>query len=577
MRKNQNINQTTRTVCKKGYTKWKKYRMYGTAFFMALAMTATPIVGDINASCGIQVVHAAEVIIPNGSYAFLTHDDGTKTMNVLFASTEEAKAQIGIDNFDYEKNEIWIVTNQGNGYVTIAPSHCPQLVLNALFANKTPGDLVTLHRFTPGDAASLWKPIKNADGSYTFQNKATGLVLDCRNGSYEIGNNILNWTKNGYLRAQGWYLENLSNQTASTELSDGLYAVLMNYDDSKGINVLFASTEEDKAQIGVDNFDYENNELWIITNRGDGYVTLAPKHCPELVINALLANKTPGDLVTLHRWTEGDEASLWKPIQNVDGSYTFENKATGLVLDCRNGSYEIGNKILNWTKNGYLQAQGFDLQKIGDAANVESTISKERQAALAKAKQMVEVTWTAPCDFPTWLSSKGVSNTVVATDGTRSNYFIKGKTYQGIPYSMVNHSYDDVKWVNLLQKGITKSKMSGTYYSKYSKKTTALGIDCSYFVYTAFKSANTGYNISYQTTSAMLNSKYYTKKNLSDIKPGDIALKNGHVRLYVGRDGEYYGFYEANAGDSKCTYNVYSASSLQKDGYKIYKFNGFSD
>ena len=422
MRKNQNINQNTRTVCKKGYTKWKKYRMYGTAFFMALAMTATPIVGDINASCGIQVVHAAEVVIPNGSYAFLTHDDGTKTMNVLFASTEEDKALIGIDNFDYEKNEIWIVTNQGNGYVTIAPSHCPQLVLNAL-----------------------------------------------------------------------------------------------------------------------------------------------------------LANKTPGDLVTLHRWTEGDAASLWKPIKNADGSYTFQNKATGLVLDCRNGSYEIGNHILNWTKNGYLQAQGFDLQKIGDVANVESTISKERQAALAKAKQMVEVTWTAPCDFPTWLSSKGVSNTVVATDGTKSSYFIKGKTYQGIPYSMVNHSYDDVKWVNLLQKGITKSKMSGTYYSKYSKKTTALGIDCSYFVYTAFKSANTGYNISYQTTSAMLNSKYYTKKNLSDIKPGDIALKKGHVRLYVGRDGEYYGFYEANAGDSKCTYNVYSASSLQKDGYQIYKFNGFSD
>ena len=566
-------------VGKKVHTKWKKYMVYSTAFLMAMTMTATPIIGSMNQSYGIQIVHAAEVIIPNGSYAFLAHDDLTKTMNVIFASTEEDKALIGIDNFDYEKNEIWIVTNRGDGYVTIAPSHCPDLVLNALFANKTPGDLVTLHRWSEGDAASLWKPIRNADGSYTFQNKGTGLVLDCKNASYEIGNNIINWTSNGYLRAQGWYLESVSNETANTEISDGLYAVLMNYDNSKIMNVIFASTEEDRAQIGVDNFDYESNELWIIINRGDGYVTLAPKHCSELglVLNALLANKTPGDLVTLHRWTPGDDASLWKPIRNADGSYTFQNKATGLVLDCKNGSYEIGNRIINWTPNGYLQAQGFDLQKIGDTTNVESNISKERQAALAKAKQMVEVTWTAPCDFPTWLSSKGVSNTVVATDGTKSSYFIKGKTYQGIPYSMVNNSYDDVKWTNLLQKGITKSKMSGTYYSKYSKKTTALGIDCSYFVYTAFKSANTGYAISYQTTATMLNSKYYTKKSLSDIKPGDIALKKGHVRLYVGRDGDNYGFYEANAGDSKCTYNVYSASSLQKDGYQIYKFNGFSD
>ena len=576
MRRRQNINQKMIVVGKKVHTKWKKYMVYSTAFLMAMTMTATPIVGSMHQSYEIQIVQAAEVIIPNGSYAFLAHDDKTKTMNDLFASTEEDRAQIGIDNFNYEKNEIWIVTNRGGGYVTIAPSHCPDLVLNALFANKVPGDLVTLHRWTEGDAASLWAPIRNADGSYTFQNKGTGLVLDCKNASYEIGNTIINWTPNGYLRAQGWFLENI-NQTTNTEILDGLYAILMNDDNSKGINVIFASTEEDKAKIGVDPFNHESNELWIITNRGDGYVTIAPSHCPDLVLNALFANKVPGDLVTLHRWTEGDAASLWKLMKNADNSYTFQNKGTGLVLDCKDGSYKTGNYIIHWSPNGYLRAQGFDLQKIGDATNVESNISKERQAALAKAKQMVEVTWTAPCDFPTWLSSKGVSNTVVATDGTKSSYFIKGKTYQGIPYSMVTNSYDDVKWTNLLQKGITKSKMSGMYYSKYSKKTTALGIDCSYFVYTAFKSANTGYAISYQTTSTMLNSKYYTKKSLSDIKPGDIALKKGHVRLYVGRDGENYGFYEANAGDSKCTYNVYSASSLQKDGYQIYKFNGFAD
>ena len=309
---------------------------------------------------------AAGQVIADGTYAILLHDDQSKCLNDLFASTAEDKAQLGVDPFNHESNEIWIIVNRGDGYVTISPSHAPNLCINALLANKTPGDYLTLHGWTEGDAASLWLPIRNSDGSYTFRNKATNLVIDCKDGSYTTGNKFLSWTKNGYARAQSFYLKQLSggSDSASSSLKSGTYAILLHDDQNKCLNDLFASTVEDKAQLGVDPFNHEANEIWIITVRDNNYVTISPSHAPNLCINALLANKTPGDYLTLHGWTEGDAASLWLPILNADGSYTFRNKATNLVIDCKDGSYTTGNKFLSWTKNGYARAQSFYLKEV---------------------------------------------------------------------------------------------------------------------------------------------------------------------------------------------------------------------
>ncbi len=205
---------------------------------------------------------------------------------------------------------------------------------------------------------------------------------------------------------------------------------------------------------------------------------------------------------------------------------------------------------------------------------VNSGISSQRIAALDKAKAMTTVLWTATASFPAWQSSTGYYNPVRATDGTINTRFLAGKTYQGIPYSMANHSYDDIAWLQLVKSGLTSSSMSTRYGTRNS--TTAKGVDCSYFTYLCFKAANTGYSINYQTTSSMLKSRYYSKKSINNIRPGDIALKSGHVMLYAGRSGNNYAFFEADAEDSKCSYNIYSYQYINNN-YRIYKFNGFTD
>ncbi len=200
-------------------------------------------------------------------------------------------------------------------------------------------------------------------------------------------------------------------------------------------------------------------------------------------------------------------------------------------------------------------------------------LSEERKNCLRKAQRLATIQWVCPADFSTWKSSKNKANKVKAVDGTVSKKFIAGKTYIGVPYSMSNHSFDDEKWWEYVNKGFITSEMETNMGKR--KNTTAKGIDCSYLTYLCFNAAGTGYTFKYQTTANMLKSSYYQKKKLSKIKGGDIALMNGHVMLYIGRSGSKYAFFEADASDSKVSYNTYTARQLS--GYEIYKFKGFSD
>lgn len=256
-----------------------------------------------------------------------------------------------------------------------------------------------------------------------------------------------------------------------------------------------------------------------------------------------------------------------EPAGTEGGSMRME--AIQIELVSKGQSFERGG-------NAYYNLNGIVPNSYGSYDGVDyksSGVSSQRIAALERAEKMVTVLWTAPCDFVTWQSSKGAYNYVTATDGTVSAKFIKGKQYMGVPYSMADHSYDDTKWLNLVNQGFSSSSMSVKYGNRSA--TTAHGMDCSYFTYLAFNAAGTGYSCPYQTTKDMLTSSVYSKKSLYTIKPADIALKNGHVMLYVGRSGSDYAFFEADADDSKCSYNVYSASALSS--YSIYKFKGFSD
>lgn len=308
-------------------------------------------------------------VISDGVYSIRLHDSSSLCMNVLFADKVEDKAQIGVDNWNGEPNETWRITNRGSGYVSIHPLHSEQLCLNSLLGKGCkPGTLLTLHKYAGGDDACLWKPIKNADGSFTFRNKASGLVMDVTDGRYSIGNKVINWHSNSYLRAQGFFVKAVSseNNNATGSIETGWYKFVTYNNPNNVWNIQFASREIDKAKVCIDPFDNQKNEVFYVAKRQGDYVSIHPGHDTSLCLNALYGSKCKaGTPLTLHNYENGDAASLWLPISNGDGSYSFKNKASGLMIDLTNGDCnKIGNRLIMYSSNKYRPAQAAYVVKV---------------------------------------------------------------------------------------------------------------------------------------------------------------------------------------------------------------------
>ncbi len=364
--------------------------------------------------------------------------------------------------------------------------------------------------------ASAAKEVSVSEGVYVIESKLKkNMVLDVAGGSKKSGANIQLYKSNGTTSQLFWVKKSGSYYTITALNS---YMVL----DVENGNI--------KSGTNVQQYTFNNTsaQKWKFYDAGNGYYYIACGNYALDVSGGVANNKT--------------NVQIYKPNSTASQAWKLVKK--------------------------YADYNGLDYRKL--------TSNKNRLAALDKAKMMVTVLWKAPCDFVTWASSEGVYNKVTSEDGKTSTKFIKGKTYSGIPYSMNNHSYDDEKWIELVDEGFSSSSMKKTYKTQkktYPKAGTAKGIDCSYFVYTAIKA--TGKKIDYEYTGAMIDSTYYKKlSSYSKLQPGDLLLKNGHVMMFVGKTSSgKYAVFEACADDSKSSYNVYSYKSISS--YSPYTFKSY--
>ncbi len=253
------------------------------------------------------------------------------------------------------------------------------LVLNVPSANNQNGQRLWMWDSNDTTSASLWRFADAGNGKYVIQNKL-GKVIDLDNNITKNSSRLHLWSCHSGASAK-WYLVSASASSSKsipafsstrTSFSDGTYKITLHDDSSRCINVLYKSTTAHKALLGVDTYNGETNEQFILKNRGNGYVSIHPKHAPNLCLNAKLANRTPGDVCTLYTYENGDNASLWSIHKYADGTYAIKNKATDLVLDVRNGCYDLGSNVINWTANGYLRAQSYRLTKLSNDSNTNT-------------------------------------------------------------------------------------------------------------------------------------------------------------------------------------------------------------
>lgn len=247
-------------------------------------------------------------------------------------------------------------------------------IINVPGANSANGQRLWMWTNDDYTNASLWRFLNAGNGNYIIQNKM-GRVIDLDNNLRFSGSRVHLWDEHGGASCR-WKLVSASSSSnkqafgneinsingfssTRSSITQGTYKITLHDDRNYCLNVLYKSTETMTSLVGVDNFNSETNELFVIMHRGSNYYSIHPKHASYLCLNAKYANKTPGDALTLYTYENGDNASLWSFHKYADGSYAIKNKATGLVIDITDGSYYCGNKAINWTPNDYKRAQAY--------------------------------------------------------------------------------------------------------------------------------------------------------------------------------------------------------------------------
>ena len=209
------------------------------------------------------------------------------------------------------------------------------------------GSNVQLWSNAPGNKNQQWAVERNSDGSFSFTNRATGLVLDVSGGSASNGTNINAYEPNG-TAAQGFFVERSTGL-----MPEGVFEVRSVLSSRPALDVSSGS-----AAVGSNVQIYDANgspaQKWNIVRveGADNTYTLQ-----SLASGLYLAVENSGNVIQAGL-SVGD-AACWSP-EILQGSYVLRNIATGLVLDVDSGSSASGTNVQVYTSNG-TNAQRFAL------------------------------------------------------------------------------------------------------------------------------------------------------------------------------------------------------------------------
>lgn len=513
--------------------------------------------------------------IPNGWYMIVSGNSDDRVLDINNWS------QANGGNLEtYQKNN---TTNQrfylqySGGYYTIRAQHSGKYLHKA-----NAGQTNDVHQWSGcGANQTLWA-IESAGNGYYYIRSKCGNYLDNSNGSTKLGNNVITYPFNGSA-AQKWkFVSTSTTNNEKKSVSNGWYMIQSGNSSDRVLDINNWS-QDNGGNLETYKKNGTTNQIFYLEYHNDGYYTIKAKHSGKYLHKA-----NSGHADNVHQWAgSGAMQTLWA-LEPAGNDYYYIRSKSGNYMDNANGSTNLGNNVITYWFNGsnaqkwkfvnpnstvptpkpepsssisYAPYTGIDYTK--------QTNSKSRISALKKGQQMVTIKWKSPVTFVTWCGKNGGYNSVTDANGNKpTTSFIKDRTYVGIPYSMKNHSYDDIAWSKFIKTNPSKNSLEASFYG--SKKGTSKGMDCSYFVYLCWKAG--GAQISYKNTSSMVSDKKtYVPINKKDMKPGDILLKDGHVMLFVGKSGKNYAVFEATASGSKTRYKVYTAKEISAYSARKYK------
>ena len=115
----------------------------------------------------------------------------------------------------------------------------------------------------------------------------------------------------------------------------------------------------------LDYMNFQSNEIWILTpvNSTSVYFTLSPLSHPGYYI----AGQSNDCQLKLSKTSVSDPAVQWMAIP--DGSQYVLVIRNGLAMDTARGESATGNPVLNYQRNGYRDAQSWNMIRISESTS----------------------------------------------------------------------------------------------------------------------------------------------------------------------------------------------------------------
>ena len=314
--------------------------------------------------------------LADGEYIVSSSKNYSFVLDVSGGSKDNS-ANIQLYTSNMSNAQRWIVSHDDKGYVTFTNAGSNK-VIDVAGGNVSAGTNIAQYA-SNGTFAQKWIVAKQSDGTYLVESALRpGFYLGSRGGSASNGVNVELSTNESSSR---FALLSTSPSVAKCEdvLPKGYFTLspacsstgkvidIASGSSSNGANVQLYNSNGTLAQL----FSFEYH---------DGYYVI------RNVKSQKVLDVAGGDLIpgaNVQQW-DGDSINnnqLFAVIDNSDGTFSFVNKATGLVLNIANGSDSARANVNGSLSNG-AAAQKFTLHQATEflsegASTFESTTASK--------------------------------------------------------------------------------------------------------------------------------------------------------------------------------------------------------
>lgn len=242
-------------------------------------------------------------------------------------------------NGSTDPNQQWMLTATPDGHYSIISS-LTGMAATISAASTTEGAQLVDWPYAINNTSLEFDLIAQGNGWYLIRNVNSGLVLDDEAWGTTNGTPIIQWPASGQSN-QLWSFQPVGNFAGTYEIR--------NVASGLALNVRGASLAQAAAIIQYPFDASQTNSLWQFVPTSNGYYRI------QSVSSGQYLNVTADSAVngaSIVQWPAASQGNdQWLPVLNPDGSYTFFNLSSELVLDNPGGN-TVGAQMDQWNTNG---------------------------------------------------------------------------------------------------------------------------------------------------------------------------------------------------------------------------------